>query len=277
MDTIETERPQYHYYAFISYSSADGTWAKWLQNHLENYRLPTSVRKQSIDIPKRLMPIFRDSTDLSTGVLKDVLRKELEASKYLVVLCSPSSAASSWVNEEVQHFIELGRGERIIPLVIDGEPFSSDPKKEAFPPALREMEQELIGISVAKYGRWNAFLRVVAALLGIRYDQLAMRDRKRTRTRKMIAAAAAVTAAVGIACGVWYNAPHSIYYSAYAYRDEVPYGIHELTEQQREGLSHSYKITTQRGKVIRLECVNALDTVTNPPLKFPTTESPRIE
>jgi len=277
MDTIEMERPQYHYYAFISYSSADGKWAKWLQNHLENYRLPTAVRKQSIDIPKRLMPIFRDSTDLSTGVLKDVLRKELEASKFLVVLCSPSSAASSWVNEEVKHFIELGRTERIIPLVIEGEPFSTDPKKEAFPPVLREMEQELIGISVAKYGRWDAFLRVVASLLGVRYDQLAMRDKKRTRARKIIAAAVGLTAAVGLACGVWYNAPHSQYYSAYAYRNEIPYGIHELTKHQREGLNYSYKITTQRGKVVRLECVNGLDTVTNPPLKFPIAESPRIE
>ena len=273
---MEMERQQYNYYAFISYSSADGKWAKWLQNTLENYRLPTAVRKESIDIPKRINPVFRDATDLSTGVLKDVLREELEASKYLVVVCSPASAKSMWVNEEVEHFIELGRVERIIPLVIAGEPFSTDPEKEAFPPALRNMEKELIGISVSRYGRWEAFLRVVAALLGIRYDKLAMRDRRRRRTRRMAAGIAAVVAAIGVACGVWYNMPHSKYYSAYAYQNEVPYGIYEISKQERQGLSHSYKITTQRGKVTEVACVNSMDAVTEPPVTFPTAESPQL-
>ena len=71
---MELERQQYHYYAFVSYSSADGKWAKWIQSKLEGYRLPIALRKESIDMPKRITPVFRDTTDLSTGVLKDVLQ-----------------------------------------------------------------------------------------------------------------------------------------------------------------------------------------------------------
>ena len=274
---MDLERQQYHYYAFISYSSADGQWAKWIQNKLESYRLPTALRKENIDIPKRINPVFRDTTDLSTGVLKDVLRQELQASKFLIVLCSPSSAKSAWVNEEVKAFIEMGREASIIPLVVEGEPFAGDPAREAFPPALREMEQELIGISVEKFGRKEAFLRVVAALLEIRYDKLADRDRRRTRSRKLIAGIAALIAAVGIGCGLWYNAPHSKYYSAYGYADEIPYGINQLSDRQREGLSYSYEITTRRGKVIQLRRVNMMDELAVAPFTFPTSEDARID
>lgn len=35
----------YKYLAFISYKREDEKWAKWLQNILEHYKLPISVRK----------------------------------------------------------------------------------------------------------------------------------------------------------------------------------------------------------------------------------------
>jgi len=54
----------YEYHAFISYKREDEKWAKWLQNKLERYRLPSAIRKEIPRLPKTLRPVFRDKTDL---------------------------------------------------------------------------------------------------------------------------------------------------------------------------------------------------------------------
>ena len=84
---------EYTYYAFISYSHKDEKWAKWLQQKLEHYRLPTVIRKESGKVlPKRIAPVFLDATDLTVGKLNDNLHRELENSRFLIVTCSPNSA-----------------------------------------------------------------------------------------------------------------------------------------------------------------------------------------
>ena len=97
-------------YAFISYNHKDKDMAKWLQAKLESYKLPTEIHNEFED-SRYLRPVFRDKTDLNTGILSDELRKNLQTSKYLVVLCSPNSAHSKWVNDEVKAFIEGKRDE----------------------------------------------------------------------------------------------------------------------------------------------------------------------
>ena len=115
---MSTPSDKKHYKAFISYSTADEKWAKWLQQKLENYKLPSIIRKENAAIPKYIRPIFRDKTDLGGGVLSSQLESELLRSKYLIVICSPQAALSDWVNKEVQTFIDEGRIEQIIPFII---------------------------------------------------------------------------------------------------------------------------------------------------------------
>ena len=124
------------YYAFISYSHKDQKIAKKLQKWLEHYRLPSNVLKSNSDFPKKLSPIFIDESDLGGGTLKTSLQETLESSNYLILICSPNSAKSEYVNDEVDYFIKLGRVDHIIPLIIDGIPNSDDPSKECFPPAI---------------------------------------------------------------------------------------------------------------------------------------------
>lgn len=78
-------------FAFISYNHKDVKHAKWLQNKLESYKLPTEIHNE-FDDSRFIRPVFRDQTDLNTGVLSNVLRDQLEASRYLIVICSPNSA-----------------------------------------------------------------------------------------------------------------------------------------------------------------------------------------
>ena len=127
------------YRAFLSYSHRDTAWAKWLHKALEGYRIDKDLvgRVTSTGpIPKMLSPIFHDREDFSAGhSLNEQTLAALECSEFLVVLCSPNAVKSALVNEEVRRFKMLGRGARVIPVIIDGEP--NDPERECFPSAVR--------------------------------------------------------------------------------------------------------------------------------------------
>lgn len=118
------------YYVFISYKSEDVEWAIWLQHELEHYHLPASFNVRT-DIRQELRPVFRDIDELSAGNLPEQIKRALENSQNLIVVCSPQAAASTWVNQEVETFISLGRTDRIFPFIVEG-----NSPKEFFPPAL---------------------------------------------------------------------------------------------------------------------------------------------
>lgn len=264
-------RKEYSYFAFISYSRKDEKWAEWLQTRLENYRLPAALRKENVDLPAKIFPVFRDKTDLSGVGVEDSLHRELEASKYLIVICSKNAGASEWVSKEVEYFISLGRQDAILPFIIEEEGFAED---DCYPEALRSKRTDLLGISVAELGKQKAFLRVVSTLLELRYDQVVMREEKRRRSRQMLAALAAVVCVIVSGTVIWYNTPHSKYYTAVTYQYEIPQGLHELSKKDRESLYSSYRITTQRGQVISLECVNSAGVTVEPMLSIGATEVP---
>ena len=131
------------YTAFISYNSKDNCKARWLQTRLESYSLPSVIANEKGEVlrsydknPKRFR-IFRYVTDLVAQNLDDGLRRELDQSKYLIVICSPNSANAPWVRKEVKHFIDTGRKKQIIPFVIKGVPYSGG-NDECFTPELKE-------------------------------------------------------------------------------------------------------------------------------------------
>ena len=275
--TAKKVRQQYRYYAFISYSRKDEKWAQWLQNRLETYRLPAAIRKSNIDVPSRISPVFRDKTDLSGTVLEEALHQELEDSKYLIVICSPQSAASDYVNKEIAHFISLGGEKSIIPFIVDGEPFAQDPERECFPQALRDMESELLGISIQELGKTHAFLRLVSTLLNLKYDQVVMRDTRRRARRSAVITAGALVLSILLGIVIWYNMPHVKYYNAYVYQNEVPVGIYELSAAERKVSHDHYRITTQQGKVRKVECVNSAGLPDAPAVTIATYEYPILE
>ena len=174
-------------YAFISYNHCDVKMAKWLHKKLESYKLPTEIHNEFED-SKYLRPVFRDQEDLNTGILGDELRKHLEDSKYLIVICSPNSAKSTWVSNEIKTFIEWGRLEYIIPFIIDGTPNNSDEDYECLPFYLRQYvyehpDQELLGINIQEVGSEKAFVRVVSRMLGVNFDELWKRHERERRKR----------------------------------------------------------------------------------------------
>ena len=96
---------QKEYFAFISYKREDEKWASWLQNKLEHFKLPTNLGGKDA-LPKYIRPVFKDTSELASGVLVNRLQEALDNSHFLVVICSPSAAKSPWINKEVNYFIE---------------------------------------------------------------------------------------------------------------------------------------------------------------------------
>lgn len=194
---------QFTYYAFISYSRLDASWAEWLQCHLESYRPPSvSLRIPGAQLPKYIRPVFRDKTDLSGGQrVEEALSRELENSRWLIVVCSPRAAKSFWVNREVKHFLDLGRGDRIIPFIVDGNPDAKDLDQRCYPPAL---PTDVLGVSLedSDKNKEKALVRLVAVILGCPPDMLWDRHRRRQLKERRLLTVAAVVVTGLVALGV---------------------------------------------------------------------------
>ena len=176
---------EFPYFAFISYKREDEKWARWLHRKLENYRLPTIIAHEK-DLPKRLKPIFKDTTDIKPGPLAEVLTQNLKDSKYLIVICSPRAAQSEWVGKEISDFIEFGKEKDIILFIIDGKPYCNDPELECYHIVIKEKLPEMLGVNINEEGNeWKfikkqkAFIRLVSSLLDVSFDSLWGRQKRR--------------------------------------------------------------------------------------------------
>ncbi len=193
----------FEYYAFISYKREDEKWAKWLQNKLETYKLPTSLAKETgKELPKTFHPCFRDKTDLSeTGDLSQILHDKLQKSQYLIVVCSPRAAKSKWVNKEVETFQKMGRTDKIIPFIIEGNPDTSNPNVHCYPLTL---DENILGISIPELGKEKAVVKTIAAMLNVNFDTLWNRHRERILKRRIqIAIGSAIFIAVFGGFSTW--------------------------------------------------------------------------
>jgi tetratricopeptide (TPR) repeat protein len=166
-------------------------------------------------VPKRLTPIFRDKDELSashdlgadlTGALRD--------SMYLLVICSPASARSKWVAEEILAFKRLYGEARVLALIVAGRPRASDrpgeEDHECFPEPIRFVLGADGGVSdeiahpiaadirQGQDSRQLAKMKLIAGLTGLRLDDVVQREAQR-RTRRLALVASASTAGMVIA------------------------------------------------------------------------------
>ena len=190
----------YKYFAFISFQNADAREAVRLQHAIERYRLPAVLCRQDSTIPRRIKPLFCYLNDIHAGEeLMQELKHRMEQSRYLIVVCSPHSANSAYVNSGIDYFISLGRRDSIIPVIVDGVPYSGDPPTECFPEALRRhfpkhtdplQDHSILGINIHEAGAGSrrkaydrAMLMVVARMLQLDFDGLLLREQQRRRRR----------------------------------------------------------------------------------------------
>jgi hypothetical protein len=106
----DADPPTDLYDAFISYRNVvrDSRWAKWLIDALENYRVPAELQQRGC--APRLRKIFRDEDEVpASGDLYDQIRQALIASRFLIVVCSPYTPRSVWVQREIAAISEARR------------------------------------------------------------------------------------------------------------------------------------------------------------------------
>jgi tetratricopeptide (TPR) repeat protein len=186
------------YRAFLSYSHADERIAARLHRKLEAYRVPGERRVGKNDqLPARIKPVFRDREELSTATsLGSSIERALDESEALVVVCSPSSVASRWVNEEIRYFRGKHPDRPVLAFIAAGTPEADpaiNPEKAAFPLNLLlvnpdepdgERYEPLAADARNTADGFNAaFLKLTAGLIGVRYDQLRQRDLIRRQKR----------------------------------------------------------------------------------------------
>lgn len=184
------------YDAFISYSHSepDCFVAQKLHFMLEHYHIPRKIQK--ISGKKKINRVFRDRDELPlSSDLGANIREALENSQYLIVVCSPRAVRSEWVRREIETFLETHEKNKILTLLVDGEPM------EAFPEILCYDEQSVMGedgkekkvkIQVEPMAAdirgttrkdmnkklKDEFLRILAPMLSCTYDDLRQRHKE---------------------------------------------------------------------------------------------------
>ena len=189
----------YRYDAFISYRHVepDRSYAKWLHKALETYKVPKDLVEKGF--PARIKRVFRDEEELpASSDLSLEINSALESSNFLIVICSPRIVESIWCDAEVKKFRELGRHDKILALLIEGEP------SESFLPSLCEIRKNVVKEDGSKIEEIEhveplaadvrpridesqrelknlAKLRLLACILGCKFDDLRKREEKRRR------------------------------------------------------------------------------------------------
>lgn len=188
---------QHKYRAFISYSSKDTSSAQWWHKRLENYSIPPEF--QSLRLPDGhlagayLRPIFRDRDELAgSSHLAPDIQSALAQSTFLIVLCSPNSAKSEWVEKEILEFRKLHPAGRVLAVITAGEPnATSNPSLpralECFPPSLRLPEEPLAAdIRPEGDGKYRALIKIVSGITGIEFDQLYRRHERAQSQKRLV-------------------------------------------------------------------------------------------
>jgi hypothetical protein len=196
------------YRAFISYSRQDRRIAKKVHRALEQYRAPKGIDTGNKN--RTLGRFFKDDDELAGAEgLGAALDGAIDDSAILIVVASPHSARSKWVNREVIRFKQKSY-KRVLALIVSGVPNSIDEKMECFAPALRyeldsnghiggEPADPPLAPSVTEEGFSRAFTRLVAGILDIPFDSLWRREKRRRLQRLLLICLTSVIFTIGLA------------------------------------------------------------------------------
>ena len=200
------EQKEFKYEAFISYrhTELDKFVAEKVHRLLETFKVPRIANTtKHIKKTTKINRVFRDKDELPLGSnLADHIALALSQSKFLIVICSPRTPDSIWVQKEIETFISLHGITRILAVLIEGEP------SESFPSKLRFIENEVtlpdgtveivkqdiepLAADIRGKNKKDVYrklkkelLRLVAPIIGCSYDDLKQRHKER-RTRRIL-------------------------------------------------------------------------------------------
>ena len=245
----------YTYDVFFSYrhKPLDSQITEKLFNMVESYRLPETLRARGCQDVHRA---FRDTEELAVSrILTDTIDKALHGTNCLIVVCSTDTPSSEWVDREVATFIELGKADRIFPLLITGDPETS------FPPSLkripdiaaRTMDIRVPGnpVKAMLAKAETELLKVIAVIAGCTEAEL-QREHKLRRNRRLVqrtAAAVTVLAAVSGVSFLLMNLARTYRETAYLHEQASMQILNRLTYELPDQLTN---VTGAYGRIAEL-------------------------
>ena len=193
---------QQRYCAFISYrhQSPDDVIAKALHTAIETYGVPASIRKKTGR--KKLGRVFRDQEELPLSAnLSNDIETALDQSEWFIAICSPRYLESQWCLRELEYFLEKKGRDRVLAVLVEGEPEASFPEvlRVSVDEAGNRTEVEPLAANL-RGSDWkkklkDEKLRLLAPMLGVTFDELKQRERQRIPAGPSVVSAAAVAAA----------------------------------------------------------------------------------
>jgi len=253
----------YKYDAFISYrhTEPDKTIAERLHRMLETFKVPKAIIKKGSQ--KRVGRVFRDRDELPTSSnLAENIQAALADSEHLIVICSPRTPQSQWVLKEIETFSALHGYDRILALLIEGEP------SESFPEALRYVKKQVVredgtlseivteieplaadirdkNLAGMKKKLKVEILRLLAPILNCRFDDLKQRHRERMIKRVLT---------ISISLSVFFLG----FGSVTAYQSMLIRQQSEVVRQQSEIVREKSELVQQQAEQLKLQVQETL-------------------
>jgi WD40 repeat protein len=222
MGCWEATLTDFRYRAFVSY------------HHESDARLASALQQSLSRIAKpwyrlRTMRIFLDKTSLSANpALWPTIEQALGQTDYFLLLASPASASSNWVQQEVHWWLQNRSADNLFICLTDGVIFWDDraadfdwKKTNAVAPNLKgafssePLYADFRGAKAANQyadsdpAYRDALLDVAAPLLGRAKDDLDGEDiRTHRRTERIAWAAALFIVVLGLTAGIGVNMAH---------------------------------------------------------------------
>jgi len=195
---------------FLSATRRDEAAARTIQAGFERFRVPAGVQVHPDRMPwvkKRSMWRHKVENPRVAEIPPEVAERIREgAGDVLVLLCGSAAASSRWIQAELDLFYASHPRGIVIPVVLEGEPHPDGShrayEKPCFPENLRVADQERRISARGRGGVEAAVVALVAAVLGVRLEELLYHVARRASSmgRERLWAWGTAVAAGGAAC-----------------------------------------------------------------------------
>ena len=188
------------YKAFISYRHKpnDMKTAKAVHQLIEHYRIPAEIAEKHGIPDRRFGRVFRDQDELPlSDDLSSNITQALDASEYLIVICTPDLPQSAWCRREITYFLEHNPRSHVLAVLADGTPETSfpdslthvyDPDTNEVTELIEPLAANICGASGPDMKLLNKeIFRLYAAMIPCAFDDLWQRERRYQTRRRIIA------------------------------------------------------------------------------------------
>lgn len=261
---------KYNYDAFISYrhKELDKYAAELLHRQLEAFRLPGNLARKRKGERTRINRVFRDKDELPlTNNLEDPIMQALQASEFLIVICSPRLPESPWCRKEIETFISMHGREKVLAVLIEGEPDESFPeellyREETVTDADGSTHVERIPMEplaadirgkdrkAMKKALKTELLRLLAPMFSLNYDDLRQRHRER-RMKRILAA----SLSVGAVCLAFGTVSTTMALRIKSQNVQIQAQADEILQQNEEIQKQNQEITAQNQLLLNHQAV----------------------